>query len=130
MGTPHIKMCSDVDTRVGTPHMKMCSDVQSRVGTPHIKMCSDDHTRVGTPHMKTRVGTPHKILRKSLALSVAEAMWWGVGCGGYVVGGWLRRLCGGSLQIIMPLCGSILQAGTCQILSLAENPRWSRVWQK
>ena len=33
------------------------------------------------------------------------------------------------LQIIMPRCGSILQAGTCQILSLAENPRWSRVWQ-
>ena len=91
-------MCSDVHTRVGTPHMKMCSDVQSRVGTPHIKMCSDDHTRVGTPHMKTRVGTPHKILRKSLALSVAEAMWWGVGCGGYVVGGWLRRLCGGWSQ--------------------------------
>ena len=29
----------------------------------------------------------------------------------------------------MPLCGSILQAGTCQILSLTENPRWSRVWQ-
>ena len=29
----------------------------------------------------------------------------------------------------MPRCGSILQAGTCQILSLAENPRWSRVWQ-
>ena len=24
-------------------------------------------------------------------------------------------------------CGSILQAGTCQILSLAESPRWSRV---
>ena len=26
--------------------------------------------------------------------------------------------------------GSILQAGTCQILSLTEKPRWSRVWQK
>ena len=25
--------------------------------------------------------------------------------------------------------GSILQAETCQILILAENPRWSRVWQ-
>ena len=35
----------------------------------------------------------------------------------------------GPSQRIMPLCGSILQAGTCQILSLAENPRWSRVWQ-
>ena len=30
----------------------------------------------------------------------------------------------------MPFCGSILQAGTCQILSLAENPTWSRVWQQ
>ena len=28
----------------------------------------------------------------------------------------------------MPLYVSILQARTCQILSLAENPRWSRVW--
>ena len=27
--------------------------------------------------------------------------------------------------IIIPLRGSILQAETCQILSLAENPRWS-----
>ena len=33
------------------------------------------------------------------------------------------------LQIIMPRCGSILQAGTCQIFSKAGNPRWSRVWQ-
>ena len=33
------------------------------------------------------------------------------------------------LQKIIPLRGSILQARTCQILSLAENPRWSRVWQ-
>ena len=30
---------------------------------------------------------------------------------------------------IMPLRGSILQVGTCKILSLAEYPRWSRVWQ-
>ena len=29
----------------------------------------------------------------------------------------------------LPICGSILQAGTCQILRFAENPRWSRVWQ-
>ena len=35
-------------------------------------------------------------------------------CAGYVVGG-LRRLCGGFMKI-MPRCGSILQAGTCQIL--------------
>ena len=36
----------------------------------------------------------------------------------------------GGLMKIMPRCGSILQVGTCQILSLAENPRWSQVWQK
>ena len=35
----------------------------------------------------------------------------------------------GGVKKIMPRCGSILQAGTCQILSLAEYPRWSRVWQ-
>ena len=42
--------------------------------------------------------------------------------GGWVGGGWLwvKK---------MSHCGSILQAETCQILSLAENPRWSRVWQ-
>ena len=34
------------------------------------------------------------------------------------------------IETIMPLRGSILQVGTCKILSLAENPRWSRVWQK
>ena len=32
-------------------------------------------------------------------------------------------------QKMLPLCGSILQAETCQTLSIAENPRWSRVWQ-
>ena len=36
---------------------------------------------------------------------------------------------GGLDQKIMPLCGSIFQAETCQILSLAENARLSRVWQ-
>ena len=62
------------------------------------------------------VGTPHNIERKSLA-----------------AGGWVRAAAGAGgrkfCQIIMPLRGSILQAETCQIPSLAENPRWSRVWQ-
>ena len=48
-------------------------------------------------------------------------------------GGWVRAGSGAGgrefCQIIMPLRGSILQAETCQIPSLAENPRWSRVWQ-
>ena len=38
------------------------------------------------------------------------------------VGGWVAV---GSWMRIMPSCGSILQAETCQILSLAKNPRWS-----
>ena len=42
------------------------------------------------------------------------------------VGGWVA---GGSWLRIMPRCGSILQAETCEILSLAENPTWSQVWQ-
>ena len=42
-----------------------------------------------------------------------------------VGGGWV----GGFRSRIMPRCGSILQAETCQILSEAENLRWSRVWQ-
>ena len=46
------------------------------------------------------VWTPHNIERKSLAV-------------------------GGPSQEIIPLRGSILQAETCQILSFAENPRWS-----
>ena len=35
--------------------------------------------------------------------------------------GWV----GGFFQEIITLRGSILQVGTCQILSLAENPRWN-----
>ena len=39
-------------------------------------------------------------------------------------GGWV-----GGFMKIMTHCGSISQAGTCQILSLAEDPRWSQEWQ-
>ena len=45
--------------------------------------------------------------------------------GGWVVSGWV-----GGFVRIRPRCGSILQAGTCQIFSLAESPRFSRVWQQ
>ena len=54
------------------------------------------------------VETPHNIERKSIA-----------------VGGWLGdRLVGWVFKVltIKPLRGSILQAETCQMLSLAENP--------
>ena len=44
--------------------------------------------------------------------------------GRWVGGGWVV------LSKILPICSSILQAETCQILGLAENPRWSQVWQK
>ena len=40
-------------------------------------------------------------------------------------GGWV-----GGFMRIMPHCDSILQAGTCQILCLAENPIWSQVWKE
>ena len=73
------------------------------------------------------VGTPHNIERKHIlgGVDTAHHLQKKLSCG--LVGGeWV----GGPNQRIMPLCGSILQAGTYQILSLAENPRWSRVWQK
>ena len=88
-------------------------------GTPHIQfqdIWSDVQTKVGTLHrcLRSRGGTPHIPIE----------------------GIWLEqespygRWAGGRFfQEILPLRGSILQAGTCQILSLAENPRWSRVWQ-
>ena len=41
------------------------------------------------------------------------------------LGGWVVFF-----QELFPLRGSILPAVTCHILSLAENPRWSRVWQQ
>ena len=63
------------------------------VGTPHVPYWGGD-----TAHTLLGVGTPHNIERKSLA-----------------VGGWVG---GGPDQKIMPLCGSILQAETCQILRM------------
>ena len=59
-----------------------------------------------------------QICKKKGRLTVAEPMSWLVGCGAYELA---------QLVIIVPLRGSILQADTCQILSLAVYPRWSRV---
>ena len=98
---------------------KMCLHVHNRVGTPHMP--------IGVSDQMFKLGWGHPLIR--LDGLVAQAMWWV---------GRLRRLCGGwvgcagyvvTIRIIMPLRGSILQVGTCQILSLTENPRWSRVWQ-
>ena len=67
--------------------------------------------------IQIRVGTPHTIQRTSLfELFYSHFFYFSM----LLVGGWF-------LQKIKPLCGSILQVGTCQILSLAENPRWSQV---
>ena len=46
----------------------------------------------------------------------------------YISAGWVAGWLAGGVAgpvIIVPLRGSILQAETCQILRLAENPRWS-----
>ena len=111
--TLYIKICSGVQNRVGTPHIKMCSDVQNRVGTPHIKMCLHVHTRVGTPHMPIgvfdqmfKLGWGHCTRSKMFESTNAMGR-----VGGWWMGGWV------TIRIIMPLRGSILQVGTCQILS-------------
>ena len=57
-------------------------------------------------------------------------MRWEEWVGGWWVGEWVVVGWWVTIQRIMPLHGSILQVGTCQILSLVENPRWSRVWQQ
>ena len=48
VGTPHIKMCSDVHTRVGKWHLKMCSNVQNKGGdTAHKKSKNTSAAGVG-----------------------------------------------------------------------------------
>ena len=46
-------------------------------------------------------------------------------CSNAVCAGWLAGWLAQSV-IMIPLRGSILQAETCRIHSLAENPRWSQ----
>ena len=77
----------------------------------------------GTPHILSEQGanrggdTAHQ---NRLPVVIGSATKDGLRRGG---GGWV-----GGLMRIMPRCGFILQAWTCQILILAENPSWSRVW--
>ena len=75
------------------------------------------------------VGTPHNIERWEGGHRTYFVDWrnnWGGDTAQYrkkkLSCGWVG---GGPSQEIIPLRGSILQADTCQILSLAENPRWS-----
>ena len=69
------------------------------------------------------VGTPHNFERKHIlgGGDTAQHLQEKLSCG-WAGGGWVG---GGPSQEIIPLRGSILQAETCQILSLTENPRWS-----
>ena len=94
---------------MGTPHVPfkvIWSDVQTRVGTPHkVLRCFRSQGGNRTFHLRLS----GKILKQENTYG---------------------RLMGGLFQEIFPLQDSILQAGACQIVSLAENPRWSRVWQK
>ena len=86
----------------------------------------------GTPHILSWWGNTEKIYNETL--HTAHTFFMGprlkeefknpYGWVGGWLGGWLVFF-----QEIFPLRGSILQAGTCKILRLAENPRWSRVWQ-
>ena len=107
-GTPHIRIGLDTAQNSelgggGTPHKKICSDIYTGVGTPHITPHTTQN-QGGTPHKKmcsdvhTGLGTPHRIQSRLLA-------------------GWLNDYSANP--------GSILQAETCKILSLAENPSWS-----
>ena len=79
--------------------MKLVSDVHTGVGTPHrIQRQGGDTAQKDRTDEKSRGG--HSTLREEVKY---KCCW---------VGGWFIR-------VIMPLCGSILQVGTCQILSLA-----------
>ena len=73
--------------------------------------------------VQTKAGTPYKVLEQlgwgnCTALKYKLENPYGLWAGGCF------------FQEILTLRGSILQAGTCQIPGLAENPRWSRVWQQ
>ena len=71
----------------------------------------------------TNMGGGHSTIQMTSVLRVGgRVIGWSGGWSCGWSGGWFFRK-------IMPLRGSILQVGTCQILSLAENPRWSRVCQ-
>ena len=105
----------------GTQHRK---SVYQEGGTPHIfSEQSANRGGGGTPHILSEQGanrggdTTHQ---NRLPVVIGSATKDGLRVGGGL----------GGLMRIMPRCGSILQAGTCQILRLAENPRWSRVLQK
>ena len=71
------------------------------------------------------VGTPHNIERKSKFLNQTG---WSLRVGRSGSNRKQAQLGAPHSRIQVEL-GFILQAGTCQILSLAENPRWSRMWQ-
>ena len=95
------------DWKGGTPHIPFWWVEQ--MGWGHRTTLKENiYWDGGTPHILCCGGDTSQYLQKKLS---------------WVVGGWVGGWVGGPSQRIMPLCGSILQAGTCQILSLAEYPR-------
>ena len=101
--------------------MQVCkyASMQMQVYSITNKLSWECHTRDLRFKMKDNPQTPCINCQDTPRLRVEyiqqeKSIWW--------VGGWF-------FQEIIPLRGSILQAETCKILSLAENPRWSRVWQ-
>ena len=101
--------------------MKLCSDVHTGVGTSHrIKRQRRGHPQQDRTDEKDRGDRGHRTQAESY---LYYEMKFSTSAVGEWVGVWIIRA-------IMPPCGSILQVGTCQILSLAENSRLNRVWQK
>ena len=110
------KMCSDVNNRSGHCTSKYFQILM--IGWGHRTSKCVQVFKLGWGHCTGReqLGWGHRTTCKAEFQDFTT----------YPAGGWVG---GPLLQEIMPLRGSILQVGTCQILSLAENPRWSRVWQ-
>ena len=93
----------------GTPHRK---SVYREGGTPHI--FSEQGTNRGWGHRtyflnRANKGGGDTAHQNSVPVQITSS-----------VDGWV-----GGPVVLVPLRGSILQAETCQILNLAENPRWS-----
>ena len=116
LGVPHSKIHVELARLITELNKCLRSRRWKPLYIPIEGIWSDVQTRMGTPHMK---------------INAFRLLIWGGDTAHYncevgLVGRWVGGCPG---QIIMHLCCSILQAGTCKIFSLAENPRWSRVWQ-
>ena len=59
-------------------------------------------------------------LRRLCGGLVAEAMWW-VGCGGYVVGGWVVRNTGNKTQLRLAGAGALPELGNILCSKFEKN---------